>query len=250
VPVRSGTTSPGESSGIVTPVRLDWHDPATWGPAVDGAAAVYLMRPDLEDAPDLIARVVDLAPHATVVLLSEQCAGSLPDTSWERQVELAVTERATTWTVLRPSWFHQVLTDARYYLDAIRDDDVLPIPSGGTPIAFVDTRDIAAAAIAALIEGAAVREAITITGPDALAIDQVAALLSSATGRPIRALEPSRAEAAAGFDPWLAGIYEGVLDRVSQGVFAEVTDEVRRVTGREPRSMADFVSEHSAEWQR
>jgi hypothetical protein len=107
VVVRSGTSRPVTEDDTV---RFDWHDRATWAPAVAGADAVYLMRPDLPDAPHLVADVVDLAEDAHIVLLSEQGAEELAPDSWARRVETAVTEHAARWTLLRPSWFHQVLT--------------------------------------------------------------------------------------------------------------------------------------------
>ncbi|GAB3836344.1 hypothetical protein GCM10029963_76880 [Micromonospora andamanensis] len=68
--VRKGSSRPGAE----TP--FGWADPTTWPEAVKDADAVYLMRPDLPDAPDLVANLVDLAPDAHMVLLSEQGAGS------------------------------------------------------------------------------------------------------------------------------------------------------------------------------
>lgn len=48
IAIRSGSSRPSTADGAV---RFDWHDSATWAPAVDGVDAVYLMRPDLPDAP-------------------------------------------------------------------------------------------------------------------------------------------------------------------------------------------------------
>ncbi|MFB9852342.1 hypothetical protein ACFFMR_18365 [Micromonospora andamanensis] len=68
VTVRKGSSRPGAE----TP--FDWADPTTWPEAVKDADAVYLMRPDLPDAPDLVANLVDLAADAHVALLSERGA--------------------------------------------------------------------------------------------------------------------------------------------------------------------------------
>jgi uncharacterized protein YbjT (DUF2867 family) len=250
VPVRGGSSAPGNGAGTVRPVMFDWDEPATWRGAVAGVDAVYLMRPDIEDAPARVAELVDMTPDAHVVLLSEQGAEHLADTSWERGAELAVTSEVRTWTLLRPSWFHQVLTDPRYYLESIRADGVLPLSTGGAKFAFVDSRDIAAVAVAALLDrDGSAGAAYEITGPEGLTLAQVAELVAAASGRPVVAADPPVAEAVAGLEPWLADVYGGALQRGRDGVFGEVTDDVERVTGRPPIPMATFVKEHADLWR-
>lgn len=247
--VRAGSRTPGASDGRVRPVAFDWEAPTTWRKAIAGVDAVYLMRPDLVDAPDRVAGLVRLNREAHVVLLSEQGAETLPDTSWERRVELAVSEGAATWSLLRPSWFHQVLTDPRYYLEAIRDDGVLPMSSGGASIAFVDARDIAAVAVAALADPSCHEAAsYTITGPAALSVPAVAEMIASAIERPIVAIDPPIEKAVAGLAPGMAEIYAGALRLVRMGVCSEVTADVHRVTGAEPRSLDAFIAEYAELW--
>lgn len=250
VPVRAGTRDPGKGDGPVRPVPFDWDEPAGWATAVAGVDAVYLMRPDLEDAATRVAELTALAAEAHVVLLSEQGAGALDDASWERASELAVTARARDWTLLRPSWFHQVLIDPRYYLEAIRRDGVLPLPTGGARIAFVDGRDIAAVAVAAMFDREnSAGAAYEISGPAALTLEEVAELVAAASGRPVLAVDQPVDEAVVGLPPWLADQLGGVLQRVRDGVFGEVTGDVERVTGRPAISMATFVDDHVDLWR-
>ena len=250
VPVRAGSSRPGEATGTVRPVVFDWAEPATWRDAVAGVDAVYLMRPDLEDAPARVAELASLTPEAHVVLLSDQSAAALPDTTWERGAELGVTENVRRWTLLRPSWFHQVLTDTRYYVDSIRDDGVLPLPTSDARIAFVDARDIAAVAVAALLDpDASTGAAYEITGPEALTLKEVADLVAAASGRPVEAADPPIEDAVAGLEPWFAGLLTDVFVRVREGVFGEISGDVERIAGRSPISVATFVQEHADMWR-
>ncbi|WP_139416138.1 NAD(P)H-binding protein [Agromyces laixinhei] len=248
-PVNAGTRRPGTPHDLTTPVRFDWQDRRTWAEAVADVESIFLMRPDLENAPELVGEFVAQAPGAHVVLLSEQGAGTLADSSWERQVEIAVTDAAASWTLVRPSWFHQVMDDPRFYLTAIRDHGVLPISSAGATIAFVDARDIAAITVASLSDRALAGEAITVTGPDALSIAEAAAIVSDVSEREVRPTDPSRDEATAALEPWLAGIVGNMIERVHEGVFSEVTDDVLRLTRFEPRSLATFASERADVWR-
>ncbi len=250
VPVRAGSSAPGQSSGTVLAVPFDWEEPATWAEAVAGVDGVYVMRPDLEDAPERVARLAAMAPDAHLVLLSEQGAAAYADTSWERRTERAVTEQAPSWTLLRPSWFHQVLTDPRYYLDSIRDDGVLPLSGSDARIAFVDARDIAAVAVAALLDpSGSAGAAYEITGPEALTTGAVAGVVAASVGRPVVAADPPADDSEVGLPPWLADQWRVVMQRVRDGVFAEVTGDVERVTGNPPIPVSSFVREHADLWR-
>ncbi|ADG76262.1 NmrA family protein [Cellulomonas flavigena DSM 20109] len=244
--VRGGSSRPPQAP---TTVRFDWHDPSTWPAAVDGVDAIYLARPDVQDAPGLVERLVAAAPDAHVVLLSEQGAERVAPDGWVRQVEDAVTGNARRWTILRPSWFQQVLTDPRYFLEAIRQGRTISLPTDGAPIAWVDTRDIAAVAVQAIADPASHHGlAHTITGPQAVTTSRIAAEISAATGIEVTAHVPALSQALPD-DPWLAGVLEEMFGRVHDGTFADVTDTVERVTGRTPRTIEAFVAEHAALWR-
>jgi uncharacterized protein YbjT (DUF2867 family) len=244
VAVREGSSR----TGAQTP--FSWEDPATWPDAVADADAVYLMRPDVPDAPGLVAGLLDVNPKAHVVLLSEQGAGDLPAGDWARRVEDAVVGAAGSWTLLRPSWFHQVLTDPRFFRDDIRDRRVLTLPSGGGSIAWVDTDDIAAVAVAALLAPAEHRgRAYEVTGPAAVAVADVAADLSARLGHPVRAEDPPPERAVEGLDPWTTGILLDLYERVRTGGFAAVSPVVERVTGRPPTPVGAFIAANLHHWR-
>jgi uncharacterized protein YbjT (DUF2867 family) len=249
-PVRGGSSDPDrvEVAGA-SPVAFDWAKPATWADALDGVDAVYLVRPDIEDAAERVAAFVAGVPRgARVVLLSELGAEQLPPGHWVARVERSVVDGGRPWTLLRPNWFHQVLTDDRFFRSDIADRGVLSVPSGGAAIGWVDTRDIAAVAVEALTAPGHEEAAYTLTGPGPLRVDEVARLVGAAAGREVRALDPPAAEAIAGAEPWLAAVLSDLYERVRTGVFAAVTDDVRRVTGRSPRSLADFVGANASAW--
>jgi uncharacterized protein YbjT (DUF2867 family) len=247
--VRAGSSAAAPERAPDDGVRFDWHDRSTWPAAVDGVDAIYLVRPDLPETPELVADLVGLNRDAQVVLLSEQGAGDLAPDHWARRVEDAVAE-ARHWTLLRPSWFHQVLTDPRFYRDEIRAERVLRLPSGGGAIAWVDTRDIAAVAVAVM----QAREefhgrALTITGPAALPVAAVAGELARHLGEEVRAEDPPADVAIRGLDPWVTDILADLYQRVREGGFAEVSTVVEDLTGASARSLQAFVADHVEEWR-
>lgn len=244
--VRAGTSRPADADLPGTTVAFDWSDASTWLPALEGTTAVYVVRPDREDAPELIAEFVALAGQAHVVLLSEQGTELLADHDWAPRVEHAVRSTTENWTILRPSWFDQVLTDERFYLDPIRSEATLPLSSRGGAIAFIDAADIAAVAVTALGQAAANHQRVlTITGPEALTIAQVARILTDELGRPVTAADPDPLEGVTGaFERY---IYAQLTERVANGDYAVVTDTVRETTGVAPRPLASFVRDNRAD---
>lgn len=251
IEVKAGSTLPDEleREANVRPVLFDWLDEGTWRDAVAGVDVVYLMRPDLEDAEELIAGLVRLRQEMHVVLLSEQSTETSPADAWGARAEKAVTENADRWTILRPSWFFQGLTDERLFLVQIRESRTTEMPSAGALIAWVDARDVASVAAKVILDPAAHDgKHYTVTGPVGLTMAEVAALVSAVTDAPVVAVDQPLADALAGLDGWLADMLESLYVRVQQGGFGDVTDTVESLAGVAPRSLEDFVSENRAAW--
>ncbi|WP_433796191.1 NAD(P)H-binding protein [Actinoplanes sp. CA-252034] len=233
-----------------TTVAFDWRDRSTWPKAVDGAHAIYLGRPDVEDSPELVAALIAAAPGAHIVLVSEQGAEKVGADGWVQRVEAAVIDNASRWTILRPSWFQQVLTDPRYFLDTIRRDRTITLPTGGAPIAWVDTRDIAAVAVQAIVDPATHHgQFYTVTGPEAVTTADIAAEISATIGTKVNAVVPPLEGSFAGAPAWLADVVGGMFGRVHDGTFARVSDSVEKVAGKPARTVSDFIAEHADLWR-
>ena len=58
------------------------------------------------------------------------------------RAEAAVRRGGRDWTILRPSWFMQVFTDPRFYLDEVPETGELRFSSGGRPVAWIDARAV------------------------------------------------------------------------------------------------------------
>ena len=131
-----------------------------------------------------------------------------------------------------------------------RDAGVVRAPSGDGEIPFIDTRDIAEVARSILM-GEADRGGVhTLTGPAALSHADVVATISEVVGRPLRFEAESMDDAwtrlrRTGQPPWLvASKLEIARYQRAGGPTARTTDTVQLLTGRSPRSLADFASDH------
>ena len=245
VEVRGGSSDPSTVTvpGVV-PTACSWDRPAEWSAALDGADAVFVVRPDRPDAPELVAALLEQAPAGThAVLLSEQAADRVGPDGWAVRTEAAVRSSGRPWTVLRPSWFMQVLTDDRFFRHALLQDGELPFSSGGARVAWIDAGDIAAVAERALLEPGHAGEVHELTGPEALSLPATAELVGRVTGTSVVHREvplESSADGAEGFERELTLL---TFERVHAGHFAVVTDAVDRVAGRPARPLQAFLAD-------
>lgn len=248
VDLRAGSSDPtrlglADDSGV----RFSWDDAGSWAPATDGVDSLFLVRPDREEAPDLVSGLLATTPKwAHVVLVSEADGGYFDDGAWARRVENAVTRSDHSWTLLRPGWFMQVLTDPRFFLGDIVNHGRLPFVTEGQPVAWVDTRDIAAVAERALLEPVHHGQVYELSGPEALSLTQTAHLLTGAARRPVRHIELTMEDALAGAEGFARDNDFGAFDRVRKGISATITDTVERITGSPATSLRDFLDDHSA----
>lgn len=99
------------------------------------------------------------------------------------QIEDYLEDSGLVWTHLRPSQFMQVyLREAM----SMREKGGLFLALGGIRMSPVDLRDVAEIAAKLLAGGGHEGEALRITGPEALSMAEIAAIVGRVTGREVR----------------------------------------------------------------
>ncbi|MDI6408799.1 NAD(P)H-binding protein [Streptomyces albus] len=224
------------------PVRFDWYDTATHAPALEGVDRVYLVPPVGDPDPAAVMlpflRQVRAAGVRRAVLLSSSAVPSGgPAVGLVHQ---ALPGLFPEWAVLRPSWFMQNFTGDHLHARGIREDGTVRSATGSGRVGFVDADDIAEVAVRALTDDRAPDTDLVLTGPEALSYDDVAAVLTEVTGRPVvhhRLTQTQlRDRLAAEVPAEFAGILAGMDGAIAQGAEDRVTDTVQRLTGRPPHS--------------
>jgi len=244
VEVLGGSSDPSTvTASGVGPTAFSWDDPAGWTAATEGVDAIYVVRPDRADAPELVgALLAQIATSTRIVLLSEQDADYVAPDGWALRVERAVRDSGRAWTILRPSWFMQVFTDPRFYGGRVAETGELPFSSGAMTVAWIDARDIAAVAEQALLDERHAGQVYELTGPEALSLPRTAELLALAAGRPVVHRETTIEDELAGTEGFIRDLTALTFERVHAGSFATVTDTVQRVTGRAPGTLEAFLA--------
>jgi uncharacterized protein YbjT (DUF2867 family) len=243
VTARAATRKPGEPGQV----RFDWADRATHAAALRDVAAVYLLPPIGEAEPaSLVEPFLDDALAAgvrRVVLLSSSAVTA--DTPGLGDLQRLV-RAAPEWAVLRPSWFMQNFLGEHPVAAGIRTSGEIVTATGEGRVAFVDAADIAAVAARALLDPTPHNAAHVITGPEALSYADAAAVITESSGRRVRHRSVSTAELttrliAAGIPAEFAAILAGLDADIQRGAEERVTSTVQSVTGRRPRSFAEFA---------
>jgi len=230
-------------------VALDHADPATHAAAVAGVDAVYLAAPgDFPSAPE--KALVDAARKAGVKKVVKLAAiGVEHSDNPLRQVEEHVRASGLAFTFLHPNWFMQNFSTS---MAGGLKAGVLAEPAADARTSFIDSRDIAAVAAAALLGPGHEGQTYTLTGPESLTRAEVAQAFGKELGRPVAYQPLTDQQFRAAMKPYLTPSYLELLSHlyaiVRDGHTAATTDTVQRVLGRPPTSLAQFLRDHRAVW--
>lgn len=262
VPVRAMTRDPERARALpgfsdADVVHGEAARPETLEAACAGVEKMMLVPPTTEDWGALQRNMIEAARRAGVrhVVRISVMGASADEPSMSLSLhhdgERALAASGMTYTNLRASAFMQNVLG--FFLYTIKSDGAFYMCTGDAPLAHVDTRDIAEVAVQALTGAGHENQTYELTGPEALSYTQVAELLSHELGRTIRHVDMpgdvyAGALSAAGLPAWLA---HEVVNIYGKGYFGagkagRVTDTIRRLLGREPRSFRQFVRDHAA----
>jgi uncharacterized protein YbjT (DUF2867 family) len=182
------------------------------------------------------------------VLLSQYAAN--PDSPvrflrWHAKVEAHVQQLGIRHTILRPNLYLQALVG----FAATIAEGWFGAPIGDAAVSAIDTRDIAAAAAAALTEAEPTGRIYTLTGPRAVTHAEIAQALSEATGRAISFRDVPVDEFTAALTgvlpPWqVEGLVEDYA-HYARGEAAEVSTSVEDLTGRPAHTLTEFATDYA-----
>lgn len=255
--VRALVRDPFKASALAGPgvelVQADLARPNTLPAAFDGASRVFLVTPPGPDTVPLQVAAIHAARAAGVerlVRVSALGAGTgmpVQITTWHTEVEEAADAAGLPTVHLRPtSYMQNFLASAQL----VRTAGQIYGTSADGKVGFIDTRDVAAAAVGALTRDHHQDEKIALTGPESLSGADVAVIFSEVLGRPVAYVDiPGEAYKqgliGAGLPEWLADDLV-TLDSLGRGRVMPLTDGVERLSGKAPRSLRDFVSDFRA----
>ncbi|MBO9466666.1 SDR family oxidoreductase [Tropicibacter sp. R15_0] len=234
-------------------VVADFTDPAALARACDGAEKIYLVTPAHLNMRQWKANVIEAAKAAGVrhIVVATGLGASpkagLTFGKWHSETQELLKQSGLDWTFVQPTYFMQNLLwqAGNISKDAVYYDDL------GGPVAWIDARDIADVAAEALTAPGYEGKGLGLTGPEALAGEDIAALLSEVTGRavtcaPLSAEDAKAGMVAGGMQDEVAGAMVELASIAPKGYLAGIETTVSDVLGRPARRFADFVAENRA----
>ena len=257
-PVRAFVRDPAKARQMLgQDVELalgDLSNPESIRGAMDGIDRVFLSSADGPEKVDQETAVIDAALAVGVRAIAKAStimaeAGSpLPAFDWNGRIEDHLRGSGAPAVILQSTFY---MTNLLASADQVRSQGLLFAPADGAKIAMIDPRDTGAVGAAILTSDGHEGKTYMLTGPEAITFEEVAAQLSEATGRDVRFVdvpeEGLRQGLAQGGAPdWLVDHVVGVFRIIRQGGVEATTDAVHALTGREPRTFAQFARDHSA----
>ena len=237
---------PERSPDIDCDVRVcEYADEEAAAAALRGVDTLFMVSAsEAEDRREQHRTFIRAAGQAGVRhLVYTSFSGAAPDATFtlgrdHHDAEVAIRESGLTWTFLRDNFYLDILP---LFGD---ENGVIRGPADQGRVAAVARADIAEVAVEVLRDPAAHADATyTLTGPEALTLDEVAARAGAVLGRPLRFEDESVEEAYAsrraayGAAEWQLDAWVSTYTAIADGSVATVTNDVRRVTGRAPRTL-------------
>ncbi|WP_235023740.1 NAD(P)H-binding protein [Streptomyces sp. WAC05374] len=233
-------------------VRADFGHVDRLTAALDGADSLFVVTTD-PARPDHDENVLAAARTAGVRRVVKLSALAVLDpgaqdvlTRWQRDNEERLRASGLAWTLLRPRAF---MSNALGWAASVREEGVVRGLYGSGRNACVDPRDVADAAVRALLDPAATGRSYALTGPEPLSAREQTETLGAVLGRPLTFVELTEEQALERWrarwpEPMVRALLEGAR-RQRDGAKEAVADGVREATGHAPRGFVDWARAHA-----
>ena len=238
------------AAGAADVVVGDVRDPAAMRRAAEGARAVYHICPNMHPDEAAIGRAVLAAARAAGLerIVYHSVLHPQPEAMphhWNKlRVEEAVFESGLAFTILQPAPYMQNLLA---YWDTITTRGVFAVPyPPQTRLSLVDVEDVAEAAARVLTEPGHAGATYELCGTGGLSQTEVAAQLSAALERPVRAEQVGLADwergaRAAGLSPYAVETLLKMFRYYAAFGLWGSPRALAALLGRAPASLTDFA---------
>ena len=256
VEVRALVRDPWKAKTLpgITWVAGDLATPETLTTTFAGAQTLFLISSIHQDTVAVQHNAIEAARNAGVKHIVKLSAFGASDHSkapiclWHYQIEKEMQASGMGWTILRPHHFMQNLLGQSEY---IINDGVVYSASGDGKIPYIDARDIAAVAAVTLTKPGHEGKKYVITGSEALSYRDATEIIGKTIGKQLRFVDESPEESRARRmqEGYSAGILESALAisayQRAGGKTVTITNVVADLTGRSPRTFAEFARDYA-----
>ncbi|OMD94137.1 SDR family oxidoreductase [Paenibacillus odorifer] len=259
VPVRALSREPeklrdqiGEKGrSIIEVAFVDASDPTSVRRAFTGASQLFLAMSNSPRQIELETSIIQIATESGIKHIVKISSPAFEQSApvavagWHQEIENTLRVSGITHTVLRPYAFMQNLMR---FAPTITTQNVFFGSMGVSPCNFIDCRDIADVAVEVLTNDKVSGHIYTLTGSEIFSYPQIASRLSALLNRPISYINMDPQVLLrnliehGNLPPWLAN-HVVEIQTMSRMVPESPNDTVKRLLGRDPRTLDAFLHE-------
>ena len=234
-------------------VEGDFSDPASLDAALKGVDTALMLPPIAPNAVELQHNFIEAAKRAgTAYIVKFSAIGADPNSPmrlgrWHGDAEQLLADSGIAYCTLRPNGFMQ---NFLAFAPLIANQGIFAQPGGQSSISHIDVRDISEAIVQTLLNKTVhAGKAYTLTGPESLSFDQVAAYFSQVLRHTVHYIDQAPEEFKAnmlawGQPEWLADTFNEMFALYRTGWGAAVTEDFTTITGHAPRSFEQFIQDN------
>lgn len=237
--------------------KADFNDPSTLAAAFAGVEKLMIVSTDALDGEGTRLRqhkaAVAAAKEAGVSRIfytslprpDESVVTFAPD---HLSTEDAIKASGLAYTFFRNNWYQE---NTLFALPHALEAGQWYVATGEGRIPYIAREDCARAIAAGLAKTPAENKVYTLTGAEALNVEEVAALAREITGKPLTVVQVNEEQLieglkAAGFPAPVAATFASFDANQRAGLFEPVTDDFKTLTGREPATLKAFFAASKA----
>ena len=241
----------------VTVRAADFDDEASLLKAFAGVSRLLIISTDAMDRPgqrlEQHVRAVNAAEKAGVEHVLYTSLQKADTSAVSFAPDHVGTEKALAdsklkgWTLLRNTWYFENLF---YSIPHALKAGTKYSAAGKGKIAHIARDDLARAAAAALASDKGGRNTITLTGSREYTTDDIAKLVSTATGKPLNVVDVPveglvQGMIGGGIPEPLARVFASFDDNIAKGGLSGATNEFKALTGVEPQPFEDWLKDNA-----
>jgi len=252
----AGTTKAEAIEGVET-VKADFSDPESLKTAMQGITTLFLLLPSHPEAVKFGENAINTAKECGVKHIVRS-SGMFANANSELLIEklLGTTDEylkksGMNYTITAPSSFMQ-----NFITQMVNDykNGVIYQAADNAKISWVDTRDIAAVNVEALLNPEKyMKQTLKITGSESLNYKEAINIMNKILGKDTKYIAITNEAAAKAmadmhFPQFIIDLIISLNDSIKQGHFIETTDTVEKILGHKPVIFKQFVNDYENIW--
>jgi NAD(P)H dehydrogenase (quinone) len=153
-----------------------------------------------------------------------------------------------SWTILRNNWYFENLF---YSIPQALKSGAQYTATAQGKVAHIARDDLARAAASALASGSTAKTSYTLTGATAYTTDEIAKLVSAATGKPLNVIHVPvegliKGMVGAGLPEPMAVLFASFDSAIAKGDLSAITGDYTKLTGVKPQAFEDWLKKNAA----